>query len=210
MIPEDATAPGALNILLAEAGLEKLDESQIARFDLYLELILKWNSRFNLTAIRDREGILRRHFVESIACAHALPPRVKSVLDMGSGAGFPGIPIAICRPDLAVMLAESQIKKAGFLNEAVRTLELKASVFSGRAESIRITFDCVALRAVDHMKSAIEAAIPLLNREGWLVVMTTEPCLPETIAAGGTQIGWEVPRNLPGSSHGIILAGSIK
>jgi 16S rRNA (guanine527-N7)-methyltransferase len=113
-----------LNALLAEAGLAPLDAAQSQAFEDYLSLLLRWNARVNLTAIRDQEGILRRHFVESIACARALPAGVRSLLDFGSGAGFPGIPIALCRPEIAVTLAESQGKKAAFLREAVRQLGL--------------------------------------------------------------------------------------
>ena len=95
------------------------------RFDAYLSLIVRWNARTSLTAIRDEEGIVSRHFVESIACAVAVPAGVRTLLDFGSGAGFPGIPIALCRPEISVTLAESQNKKAAFLREAIRTLELK-------------------------------------------------------------------------------------
>ena len=87
-----------LNTLLAGAGLEPLDAALAGRFEDYLSLILRWNTRVNLTAIRDEEGILRRHFVESIACARALPGGISTLLDFGSGAGFPGIPTALCRP----------------------------------------------------------------------------------------------------------------
>ena len=95
------------------------------RFEEYLALILRWNSRMNLTAIRDEEEILARHFVESIACAQHFPEGIGTLLDFGSGAGFPGIPIALCRPEIAVTLAESQSKKAAFLQETVRILGLQ-------------------------------------------------------------------------------------
>src|SRR5208283_5094407 len=100
-----------LNELLAEADLELLDDRLGEQFSSYVSLLLRWNERINLTAMRDEEGILSRHFVESIACARALPAGITSLLDFGSGAGFPGIPIALCRPEIAVTLAESQGKK---------------------------------------------------------------------------------------------------
>ena len=115
-----------LNALLAASGLSPLDSAQSKRFEDYLSLLLRWNARVNLTAIRDEEGILSRHFVESIACARALPAGIRTLLDFGSGAGFPGIPIALCRPEIAVTLAESQGKKAAFLSEAIRVLEISA------------------------------------------------------------------------------------
>lgn len=201
--------PGSesLNDLLAESGIETLDESQIAKFDIYLALILKWNAKFNLTAIRDRDGILRRHFIECVACARALPGRVRTVLDFGSGAGFPGIPIAICRREITVTLAESQTKKAGFLHEAVRLLGVNANVFVGRAESIGAHFDCVTLRAVDQMSNAAAAALPLVAPGGALVAMTSEGCLGEILEKVGESVRWDTPRKIAGSSQGVLLLG---
>jgi 16S rRNA (guanine527-N7)-methyltransferase len=155
-----------LNALLLSASLLPLDPNQTAALELYLSLILRWNARTNLTAIRDVDGILARHFVESIACAQALPPQIKTLLDYGSGAGFPGIPIAVCRPEIQVTLAESQGKKAAFLQEAVRTLGLGAKVYPHRAEALGQEFDCVTLRAVEQMPKAIAAAAELVNAEG--------------------------------------------
>jgi 16S rRNA (guanine527-N7)-methyltransferase len=108
------SVPLRLNGLLTEAGLEAVDSVLAGGFEAYLSLLLRWNARVNLTAVRDEGGILSRHFVESIACARALPAGIATLLDFGSGAGFPGIPIALCRPEIAVTLAESQGKKAAF------------------------------------------------------------------------------------------------
>ncbi len=121
-----AIAGSSLNALLLAAGLQELKPEVVSGFDEYLSLILRWNARMNLTAIRDSNGILTRHFVESIACAQLLPLGIHSLLDFGSGAGFPGIPIALCREEIQVTLSESQGKKAAFLQEAVRTLRLNS------------------------------------------------------------------------------------
>ncbi len=164
---------GGLNDLLGAAGLNLIDAETSARFDSYLTLILRWNARMNLTAVRDPNEILRRHFVESIVCAQALPDGIGTLLDFGSGAGFPGIPVALCRPEISVTLAESQSKKAAFLQEAVRALRLDVKVFVGRAETLSEQFDCVALRAVDRMGAAIGAAWELVRVGGWLVIFTT-------------------------------------
>jgi 16S rRNA (guanine527-N7)-methyltransferase len=135
-VNEAANPPATrLNALLAEAGLAPLDAAQAQAFEDYLSLLLRWNARVNLTAIRDEEGILRRHFVESIACSRALPAGIRTLLDFGSGAGFPGIPIALCRPEIAVTLAESQGKKAAFLREAVRQLGIGAKQSADRLVS---------------------------------------------------------------------------
>ena len=131
----DSVSTGSrLNTLLAAVDLEPLDGALADRFGDYASLLLRWNLRVNLTAIRDEEGILCRHFVESIACARALPAGIRTLLDLGSGAGFPGIPISLCRPEITVSLAESQGKKAAFLQEAVRVLGVPGKVLAQRAE----------------------------------------------------------------------------
>src|SRR6266851_4493562 len=94
----------------------------LSRLSTYLDLLLKWNARTNLTAIRDPEEIVRRHFGESLFAAQHLDPATPTLLDFGSGAGFPGLPIALFHPGIQVTLAESQNKKAAFLREAVRSL----------------------------------------------------------------------------------------
>src|ERR1017187_5721245 len=174
MSPEttQASAIYQLNVLLAAGGLATLDNIAGERFDRYLALLVRWNARVNLTSIRDIDEILPRHFVESIACAQALPAGIRTLLDFGSGGGFPGIPIALCRPEMAVTLAESQGKKAAFRQEAVRVLGAPATVHSGRAETRASRFDCVTLRAVDRMEQAVAAAARLVGDRGWVALMT--------------------------------------
>jgi 16S rRNA (guanine527-N7)-methyltransferase len=196
------------NCLLAEAGLEPLDPVLVGSFEEQLSLILRWNARINLTAIRDVEGILTRHFVESIACARALPAGIATLLDVGSGAGFPGIPIALCRPEIAVTLAESQGKKAAFLSEAVRVLGVAAKVHSGRAEALRAVFDCVTLRAVDKMGLAVQAAARLVRPGGWLVLMTTGKELDALKAAAGAEFAWAETHSLPGGKDRLLALGA--
>lgn len=197
-----------LNTLLAEAGLAALAPQQTAGFSAYLSLILRWNARINLTAVRDQEGILARHFLECIACARALPSPMATLLDFGSGAGLPGIPIALCRPEIAVTLAESQGKKAAFLQEVVRTLALRAIIHSSRAEALRTVFDSVVLRAVDKMPQAVAAAVPLIAPGGWLALMTTHADLVQLHAAAGPSFLWRPPLALPGSEQRVLSLGS--
>src|ERR1035441_2758452 len=188
---EDAHRIGSrLNELLANAGLEPLDPALAGRFADYLLLLNRWNARVNLTAIRGEEGVLSRHFVESIACARALPGGIVTLLDFGSGAGFPGIPIALCRPEMVVMLAESQGKKAAFLQEAARVTGISAKVHPGRAETLGMNFDCVTLRAVDRMQEAVAAAVGLIRPGGWLALMTTGGELERLKAAVGAEFSW--------------------
>ena len=91
------------------------------QFSTYLELLLRWNARLSLTAIREPGQIIRRHFAECAFAAQHLPADIESLLDYGSGAGLPGIPFAICRPEIRVTLAEAHGKKASFLREVVRS-----------------------------------------------------------------------------------------
>jgi 16S rRNA (guanine527-N7)-methyltransferase len=195
-----------LNQLLTESGSAPLEIEVSEKFAAYLTLLLKWNARTNLTAIRDEEGILSRHFLESILCARALP-HITTLLDFGSGAGFPGIPIALVRPEIAVTLAESQNKKAAFLREAVRTLNLETKVHSARAEDLKEKFDCITLRAVDKMETAIPAAIQLLNPTGWLAILTTHHEVPtlQSLANQSAPLNWPSPQPLPEGTNRILL-----
>ena len=205
----DALGTGfSLNQLLAGAGLPPLDKAIGAKFDQYLALILHWNSRLNLTAIRNPEEIQSRHFIESITSARLLPESIGSLLDFGSGAGFPGIPIALCRPEIAVTLAESQSKKAAFLQEAVRVLGIDASVFSKRAEQLDQQFDCVTLRAVDRMEDAVAAALRLVRSGGWLAVLTTQGQLSFVQDSAGSAFRWLESRPLPRSEQRLLALGS--
>lgn len=196
-----------LNALLARAGEAELERELASNFALYLSLLMRWNARLNLTAVRDEEGILSRHFVESIACARVIPEGVSALLDFGSGAGFPGIPIGLCRREISVTLAESQNKKGAFLREAVRKLGLNASVFGGRAETLRAEFGAVTMRAVDRMERAVGMAAALVALEGWLILMTTREELAGLEAATGRNFDWMRPIPLPLSESRLIAMG---
>jgi 16S rRNA (guanine527-N7)-methyltransferase len=196
-----------LSELLALAELEPLEPSTLQQFADYCSLFVRWNTRTNLSSIRDSEGILQRHFVESIACAQALPDGIRSLLDFGSGGGFPGVPIALCRPEIAVTLAESQGKKAAFLQEAVRVLQLSAKVHAGRAEELHEQFDCVTLRAVDHMEKAVSAASGLVRPGGTLLLMTSEGVASELERAAGAGFSWLKRVSLPGGESRLLDFG---
>jgi 16S rRNA (guanine527-N7)-methyltransferase len=175
----------------------------IPQLSTYLDLLLKWNARTNLTAIRDPEEIIRRHFGESLFAARHLDPDTASLLDFGSGAGFPGLPIALLRNDIQVTLAESQNKKAAFLREAVRTLNLPTEVWPGRVESMPATrqFHTVTLRAVDNMTAAIAAASPRATRQ-LLLLAGSIPSLP---------VGFSLKLSLPmPNSAATLLLRAIR
>jgi 16S rRNA (guanine527-N7)-methyltransferase len=205
-MPKQLT-PARLDQLLTQSGHPPLAPETAGKFAAYLALLQKWNARTNLTAIRDEEGILSRHFLESILCAHKLPKGIISLLDFGSGAGFPGIPIALIRPEISVTLAESQNKKAAFLREAVRTLDLNTKVHSARAETLATKFDCVTLRAVDNMPQAIPAAIQLLNPDGWLAILTTHEDAPalQAKASESAQFHWRPFEPQPANSSRMLI-----
>jgi 16S rRNA (guanine527-N7)-methyltransferase len=172
----------------------------LPQLSTYLDLLLKWNARTNLTAICDPEEIVRRHFGESLFAARHLDPGTTSLLDFGSGAGFPGLPIALICPDIQVTLAESQNKKATFLREAVRSLDLpNTEVWPDRVESMPALrqFHTVALRAVDNMAAAIASAAPRATHEMLLLTGST-PSLPKGFST-------EVSIPMPNSATSILL-----
>jgi 16S rRNA (guanine527-N7)-methyltransferase len=173
----------------------------LLQLSLYLDLLLKWNARTNLTAIRDPEEIVRRHFGESLFAARHIPAETKTLLDFGSGAGFPGLPIALLHPEIQVTLAESQNKKSTFLREAIRTLTLSnVEVWPHRVETMppNRQFNVVALRAVDDMATALPTAKARIAPGGQLLLLTTATQSP----ANGTTTP------LPNSKTGILYTES--
>ena len=157
-----------------------------AQLSIYLDLLLRWNERTNLTAIRSPEEIVQRHFGESLFTAQNLGP-ASTLLDFGSGAGFPGLPIQLLHPQLAVTLSESQNKKSAFLREAVRTLNLTTTIWPDRVEAMPPSqqFDIVTLRAVDKMEAALAAAAPRA-RHRIAVLTTAAPPPPESFHAAAS------------------------
>jgi 16S rRNA (guanine527-N7)-methyltransferase len=208
MESEGASSTGAaLSTLLQRAGLAPLEQQQIDQFENYLSLFIRWNARTNLSSVREPQAILERHLVESVACAQALPQGIGCVLDFGSGGGLPGIPISICRPEISVTLAESQGKKAAFLQEAVRVLGISAHVYAGRAETLTQHFDCVVMRAVDKMAEAVKQGAALVEESGYLALMSTQSDLPKLVDAAGTGFSWNRKTLLPGGIDRILALG---
>lgn len=211
--PETMSEAGVLgerlNEKLRAAGLAPVNETTAARLGDYVSLLLRWNTRMNLTAVREEDGILSLHIIESIIVARYIPAEINTLLDFGSGAGLPGIPIALCRPEIAVTLAESQGKKAAFLQEAARTLGLSVKIHAGRAEMLTEKFDCVTLRAVDRMAEAVAAAVKLVMPDGWLALLTTTgDCEGLKLAAGAGISCWNLIPLRTGSQR-ILLLGQL-
>lgn len=168
----------------------------------YLKLIMKWNDRINLTSIRNPEEIVKRHFGESLFMGAHLGA-CPTLLDFGSGGGFPGVPIQLMRPDVDVTLAESRSKKAAFLHEVVRVMRLPSAVWPFRVEempSMR-NFHTVALRAVDDMDSAVrEAGRRATSR---VMILGTSRQLIYSGLSEGFRMAKPVP--LPESDDGVLL-----
>ncbi len=173
---------------------------------VYGNLLLQWNARFNLTAIRDEEELIERHLMEGVFAA-AYHPAAKTALDLGSGTGIPGIPIAMCHRDLHVTLAESQRKKAAFLSEAIRRLHLHTSIHPGRAETLSASsFDAVWMRAVDKSAAMLPVAVSLLAPGGSLCLFgaALPPQLPDHEM-------WQWKSHpLPGSNTRVLHIGTRK
>jgi 16S rRNA (guanine527-N7)-methyltransferase len=174
--------PENKNILLEGAkvfGIQ-LDESAMDAFDRYLKELLKWNQKINLTAIHTEQGIVQKHFLDSLAPFPHLP-RSSSLLDIGSGAGFPGIPLKIVQPDFDVTLIDSVRKKIDFQKHIIRSLGLKGiEAVHGRVQDKEILqrfegrFDIVISRAFSDLGALLDISLPFLKKGGAAVAMKGE------------------------------------
>ena len=176
-------------------GIELLP-GQLDKFQAYTKELLDWNRRVNLTAITDPFQVERLHFLDSLTVSLALPAQVKSggsLCDVGSGAGFPGVPLKIAFPGIKLTVVDSSAKRAGFLKRLVSVLGLAdVEVINGRAEDVaqrsefRERFDVVVSRAVAEARVLLEYTIPLC-RIGGLVIMQKKGDIQQEIdrASGG-------------------------
>jgi 16S rRNA (guanine527-N7)-methyltransferase len=154
---------------IATLGLH-LDDSAIERLLAYRALLERWNGAYNLTAVRDPTQMVVRHLLDSLA---VLPyVRGTSLADLGTGAGLPGIPLAIAAPQRQVLLVDSNGKKVRFLREAIRTLQLaNVSAVQSRVEAVRGTFDCITARAFASLGDMLGLGGHLLAADGiWLAM----------------------------------------
>ncbi|MCX6622771.1 MAG: 16S rRNA (guanine(527)-N(7))-methyltransferase RsmG [Acidobacteria bacterium] len=151
----------------------------------HFELLRLWNRRLNLTSIRDDREIVVRHYCESLFLAGALPVGPLRVVDVGSGAGFPGIPLAIVRVDVSVCLVESHQRKAVFLREASRSFG-NVRVFSGRAEDLGEGFDWCVSRGV----SATDLAVVVGALAERFAVLAGEEFFPAAISGQRIRLPW--------------------
>jgi len=157
-----------------ELGIE-LSQEMLESFSIYIKELAKWNKKINLTAIREERDILIKHVLDSLAyCKGFDAKHGYKLLDMGSGAGFPALPIQIVRPEIDITLVESIGKKASFLRHIVRTLKINAAVMETRIESLPHqfldAFDIVTARAFAEMKQAISTGRPFIKKDGVIVL----------------------------------------
>jgi 16S rRNA (guanine527-N7)-methyltransferase len=241
--------PSALSPSVCSEEASRLEESASAlitpallqHISIYIDVLLRWNARINLTAVRDPEQIVTRHFGESLftarqlfphprlpfpgkprmgpgrrpsepppgAAASAPPgPPAHDLIDLGSGAGFPGLPIKLWAPGLRATLIESNQKKATFLREAIRALRLMdIDVFSGRGENFGGQARVVTLRAVERFDSVLAAAANLVAPSGWLALLIGGPQI-ERARQLLPALEWHAPVAIPLSSKRALLLGS--
>ena len=193
-------------------------QQQMEQFLRYQQELLDWNTRMNLTAITEPEEVLIRHFLDSLSLLHVYDQPLTRLLDIGSGAGFPGLPLKIMRPNWSVVLLEATGKKVTFLRHIIETLQLQDIVaLQGRAEELahqsdyRATFDVVTARAVASLPTLLEYAAPFC-RVGGQIILPKKGTLEEEIAQGkraGQQLGAtfkaDVAVTLPGLEDGRRL-----
>jgi 16S rRNA (guanine527-N7)-methyltransferase len=201
-----------------EAGLEALglDRTLAEPLLAYLALLLRWNAAYNLTAIRDPHEMVAKHLLDSLAMHGATAPLAAaggSLADLGTGAGFPGIPLAIAQPGLRVALVESSGKKARFLREAIRTLGLgNATAVESRIEAhdAPAAFDAITARALATLPLILELGGHLLKPGGVLLAMKGVVPADEIAALPA---GWEVrdirPLAVPGlgAERHLVVVG---
>jgi 16S rRNA (guanine527-N7)-methyltransferase len=183
----------------------------------YLELLLRWNARINLTAVRGPEQIVTRHFGESLFAACLLRDAdvfslsgdgPATLADLGSGAGFPGLPIKLLLPKIGLTLIESQNKKATFLREAIRTLALQqADVFCGRAESWNQTASVVTLRAVEDFAGTLRIVPQLVSPGGRMVLLIGATQVALAQRSLGSKCEFAAPVPIPQSEGRVVLVG---
>jgi 16S rRNA (guanine527-N7)-methyltransferase len=186
-----------------------LGPKRLEHFKAYLAVLLEWNAKMNLTGITEPEDIWHKHFLDSLTVLEALPQSAKRLIDIGTGAGFPGLPIAIVRPDLDITLLEATGKKVKFLEHMILTLGLKnVAAIQGRAEVLnkekayKGKYDIALARAVAMLPVIAGYALPFLKPGGVIIAqkkLTTDEKLQseEEIVKLGGKLKTSIPLNIP-------------
>jgi len=206
---EEPLAAGVIRRALQEFQIS-LDDKQIACIQQYIRMLRQWNEKLNLTAIRDPLEILHRHFCESMFGAVAVPVFGR-LADIGSGPGFPGIPLKILRPEIDLFLVESNIKKGTFLAEVLRELELRARVLISRYEELGeelAPLDFVCSRAVGEFGPFLKWAASGQLSAHRLLLWIGGRDLDEVRKSADWE--WQEPILVPQSLRRYILVGEKK
>jgi 16S rRNA (guanine527-N7)-methyltransferase len=189
-----------------------LSDHQVEQVIVYLNLLLRWNQKINLTAIRTPEECITRHFGESFLVSRAIP-LAGSLLDVGSGAGFPGLALKILHPEITALLLEPTGKKRAFLKEVINTCRLNSvkvsqwtldELVSQQASEV---FDIVTIRAVGSLKRLLTPALETLKLGGHLCLWIGSG-QAETISDDELRVEWKAPMEVPNSQKRQILIGS--
>ncbi len=200
-----------------------LSHEQLRMFDRYADLLVEWNGKMNLTAILKPEDIVIKHFLDSaLPFVHVPLEDGSNVIDVGTGAGFPGIPLAILNPGLSLTLLDSLKKRLSFLSCVVNDCGLKASIIHGRAEDegknahLREQFDAVTARAVANLRVLSEYCLPFLKVGGVFYALKSSKYQDELMDAlpAIRILGGEVWRtfeySLPdGSGRGLVCIKKV-
>ncbi len=190
-----------------------MDDTLLLRISTYIDILGRWNAHMNLTAVRDEDEIITRHFGESFFAARHLFPRRSALAgvtaaDLGSGAGFPGIPIKLWAPEISMTLIESNHKKATFLREVVRALTLTdIDIQNARAEDLRQSFNLVTLRAVEHFSRVLPVAARLTSAGGQLALLIGSSQVDEAKSIL-PEFSWQAPIRITASESRVILTGA--
>jgi len=206
-----------LEPFLGPANDRRLTGTDLEHISTYIDLLLRWNARVNLTAVRTPEEIVTRHFGESFFAASCLFAgssartlgRGISVADVGSGAGFPGFPMKLWAPSISLSLIESNHKKAVFLREVIRALGLaNVNVQTSRAESLAgADYQLVTIRAVERFASILPAAANLVALTGRLALLIGSAQLDQARSLL-PQFAWSQPEHVPLSRSKILAIAS--
>jgi 16S rRNA (guanine527-N7)-methyltransferase len=187
-----------------------VSDQQVLQIQQYIKTLLQWNGKINLTAIRDPLEILNRHFCESMYAATAVPVENGRLADVGSGGGFPGIPLKIIRPDLQAFLIESNIKKATFLAEVIRELGLTdAMVMVSRYEELGeevAPLDFACSRALGEFSAFLEWACSERIASKQVILWIGARDLPEIQKIQNWE--WREPIPVPNSLRRLLLVGT--
>jgi 16S rRNA (guanine527-N7)-methyltransferase len=183
-----------------------------AGINTYIELLLKWNKTVSLTTVTKVDQILAFHFGESLFALPMLPVEKSRLADLGSGAGFPGIPLAMARPSLEVTLIEPNAKKFAFLNEVIRQLSLSnVSAVRGRTDDLQFPnerLQIVTARAVGQFDALIEWAKARITPGGKLILWVGDAYARQILS--DTRFDWIPPERIPNTEGRFILSGTPK